>query len=273
VESLFENDLLELVGHVEARLLGFLRVEHHEGAAKLLSNLLVHWVFGLAKHLVEPGFIFFQVALGRKNLKTNDLVADSHLKLLPDLFAVNNLAQRVSFELEQILNEPIIDLLLDLSNRGGFVFRRESIATLVELDVLSELFEELQNVISSFVLDCAQEHRAQESVINLHISRLMDQNDKAFRVFLETLAALQKEHKVFECGYRDRVVVLQEILHVLAEHNGYFLLNADKHNQINDRLVNLATFMLNHVLDNLLEMLFLGMKSHRLKQTAVHCSA
>ena len=54
VETLFEDNLLELVGHVEAGLLGLLRVEHHEGPAEFFSDHLVDGVLCLTEHFVEP---------------------------------------------------------------------------------------------------------------------------------------------------------------------------------------------------------------------------
>ena len=67
--------------------------------------------------------------------------------------------------------------------------------------------------------------------------------------------------------------MLQEVFHVLAKHDGHLLLNANKDNQIDNRLLAPIALVLDHVLNNLLEMLFLGMKGHCLQQAAVHSCA
>jgi hypothetical protein len=80
---------------------------------------------------------------------------------------------------------------------------------LVKFQVFSELFEQLEDFISSFVLDGPHEERSQQIVVNLHLLSLRRQHDESFCVLLEPFASFQKQHEAFEGGWIDRIIVLQ----------------------------------------------------------------
>jgi len=70
----------------------------------------------------------------------------------------------------------------------------------VEFEVFSKLFEQLQDLISSFVFDCSQEQRSQQIIVDLNLLRFRCQHYKAFGILLKSLASFQKQNKAFKSG-------------------------------------------------------------------------
>jgi len=140
----------------------------------------------------------------------------------------------------------------------------------VELQSLSELLEELQDIVTCLVLDSAHEHRPEQVIINLDVVSVSGQHYKALSILLETLAPLQEEHELFKDLGRHMVIILQEVLHGLTKQYRVLLVDTNEHYELQKiRLDVLDFFKFKHVLDDLLVVLLLGVQCHSLEQGAV----
>lgn len=94
--------------------------------------------------------------------------------------------------------------------------------------------------------------------------------NESLRIFLESLASLEEENKLLECRRFNLVPVLDQVLHGLTEENRVFLLDADEVDQIYHRRVDIGRIVVaNDMLDDLFEVLLLGIEGYSLEETYV----
>jgi len=146
-QSLFPSDnfilhlLLDLSGQSQSIVLKLVSVEFHESLPKDSHGPLRHLKLLFVHKYVEFLSIFWELSLSCIDVKSNDLIIFSHVKLLLHLFCHHDLRQCVTFVLHQIVYEPIVEVLSQLFGLGGLDAGFPSVPGSVELDVLSELLK------------------------------------------------------------------------------------------------------------------------------------
>ncbi len=93
----------------------------------------------------------------------------------------------------------------------------------------------MQHLISRLHVHVSEEDRADEVVSEVEGLRLRGQEDETLGVLLVALAALQEQDEVLEGLLRDRIVILHEEFHGLAQKDWVLLFDADLNNQVNER--------------------------------------
>jgi len=137
------------------------------------------------------------------------------------------------------------------------------------------LFEKLKNLISTLVLNRSKENRLDQLVVNLDMLRIVSQGQETSGISLISLASLQEKNEGLEGSGVDLKLFIGQKhgLEGLTDIHRVFLLDANSHDQIDDVSRDLVGVLIvlrfNHVFDDLLEVLLLGVESHRLQQASV----
>ena len=83
---------------------------------------------------------------------------------------------------------------------------------MVEFQILSELLEQLEDVLGCLKLHSSLEERSDHLVVNLDVLGLLGEENEALSIFFEAFASLKEHDESLERVLVNPVVVLQQVL-------------------------------------------------------------
>ena len=115
------------------------------------------------------------------------MVIDCGGEFVPLFLAVDDLSQLIGISLKQISNQTIVEFLLNPLELCGLLLSSQRLMRLVKLEVLAELLEEFEHILTCLILHGALEERLKHAVVNLYISRVTSHEQEPLGILFEAL--------------------------------------------------------------------------------------
>lgn len=141
---------------------------------------------------------------------------------------------------------------------------------LVQFQLLAELLKQFEHIVTSLVLDSANEHWPQQIIVNLDCRRFSSQHNELLGVLLEPLTSFKEQHELLEHSWCQIKIILQHVLHALTNEDRILLIHTDKQHQLeNLRVDGVSILELQHVLHDLLVVFLFRVQGNCLQQGSI----